>query len=96
MLKKRFFKTKNECEVTFEYAGDADKVVVVYDANDWQPVEMKKNKTGFSVKVRLPMDGRYQYLYLVNGEQWVTDPAADSYEPNEFGGNNAVVETYAG
>ena len=96
MLKKRFFKTKDECEVTFEYADEqAESVAVVCEANDWQPVEMEQLKSGpFKARMRLPLDEKFQFLYLVDGENWVYDSEADDFVRNEFGGRNSVVATY--
>lgn len=95
MLKKRFFKTKDECEVTFEYADEqADNVAVVCKANDWQPVEMDQLKSGpFKARLRLPLDEQVQFLYLVDGDHWVADPQADALVANEYGGQNSVVIT---
>ena len=96
MLKKKYFKTKDECEVTFEYATDsAEAVLLVSEANDWQPVEMKKRKKDgiYYAKMRLDKGGQYQYLYLVDGQNWITDSSADAYVPNEYGGQNGVVDT---
>ena len=45
MLSKRFFKTKDETEVTFEFKHpDAEDVQLVAEFTDWQPVPMKFNK----------------------------------------------------
>lgn len=98
MLKKKFFKTKEECEVTFEITPDgADQVALVLDNNDWTPQAMKQQKNGtFRTKVRLPKGGQFQFRYLVNGEQWTNDDAADAYWGNEFGGENSVVFTSNG
>jgi hypothetical protein len=56
---------------------------------------MKKSKGAFTVKLRLPANGRYQYRYLVNSSEWVNDDAADGYAPNEHGTSNSVVETFS-
>jgi 1,4-alpha-glucan branching enzyme len=97
MLKKKFFKSNEECEVTFEFnTTAAQEVAVVGEFNGWQPVEMKPAKNGpFRTKVRLPKDGRYQFRYLVDGKNWVNDEAADAYWPNEHGTNNGVVFTFS-
>ena len=44
MINKRFFKTKDEVEVTFELAAEqvGQSVAIVADFLDWQPTEMKK------------------------------------------------------
>lgn len=96
MLKKRFFKTKSECEITFEYAAEAQQVALVCESNNWQPIAMErgKNESGpFRVKVRLPKEGQFQFRYLVDNSNWVNDEAADAYWPNEHGSDNGVVFT---
>lgn len=95
MLKKKYFKTKDEYEVTFELASDADTVALVCEVNDWEPIHMKKGKGKFTTKLRLPANGSYQYRYLVNHTDWVNDEAADMYVPNEHGTTNSVVETFS-
>ena len=95
MLKKKFLKTKGECEVTFELAVEnANSVSLVGEFNSWQPVEMKQAKNGpFKTKVRLPKDSQYQFRYLVDEQSWQNDDAADAYWTNEYGSNNSVVST---
>jgi len=45
MLNKRFFKTKDEAEVTFEFSHpEAEQVCLLGEFTDWQPVPMKLNK----------------------------------------------------
>ena len=95
MLKKKYFKTKDVCEVTFEHEVEAKEVALVAESNDWQPIEMKKRRKDgvFYTKVRLPNDGRFQYRYLLNNDSWSNDTAADAYVPNEYGSDNSVVIT---
>ncbi|MFC3033822.1 isoamylase early set domain-containing protein [Pseudoalteromonas fenneropenaei] len=96
MLTKRFFKTKDEAEVTFEHAfPDASSVALVGDFTDWQPVEMKfsKKEGVYKVKQRLPVDQQFSYKYLLDGELWQNDHAADAYVPNGLGGDNSLVNT---
>jgi len=96
MLKKKYFKTSDECEVTFEYKNDSvDNVALVSEVNNWKPVKMKKrSKDGvFYTKVRLPNEGQYQFRYLLEGENWENDEAADAYVANEHGSENSVVMT---
>jgi len=95
MLAKKYFKTKDECEVTFELdAGNAQEAVLVCEANNWEPVAMKKARDGaFRAKVRLPKEGHFQFRYLVDNGNWCNDEAADAYWPNEYGSENSVVFT---
>jgi 1,4-alpha-glucan branching enzyme len=94
MLKKKYFKTKDECEVTFEVENDAaQSVALVSEANGWQPVKMRKRRKDgiYYTKMRLPKEGQLQFRYLVDGHNWLNDNAADAYVANEFGGENSVV-----
>ncbi|MFO7536968.1 MAG: isoamylase early set domain-containing protein [Chloroflexota bacterium] len=96
MIRKRFFKTKDEVEVTFEYTETegVNSVALVSEHNNWQPVEMTPLKRGgFQTKERFPKNGRFQFRYLVNGEMWVNDEDADGYVGNEHGSQNSIVDT---
>lgn len=96
MLIKKFFKTKQEAEVTFELnIAQANKVQLVAEFNDWQPLDMrfiKKDKT-YRAKVRLPKGQQFHFRYLIDDEIWENDHQADAYIPNDFGSENSVVNT---
>lgn len=96
MLKKRFFKTLDECEVSFHLEPeDAQSVALVIESNDWTPIPMKQLKSGpFKTSLRLPLDQQVQFRYLIDGAVWQNDERADAYVPNEFGEENSVVETF--
>jgi 1,4-alpha-glucan branching enzyme len=96
MLTKKFFKTKDEIEVTFEFnRSDVTSAELVADFNDWQAIEMKFNKKtqSFKTKVRLPKDGAFHFRYLLNKTEWENDYKADQYLPNEYGSENSVIST---
>ena len=95
MLKKKYVKSKDEVEVTFELPSAANEAVLVCEVNGWQPVAMKKSKGTFAAKLRLPANGSYQYRFLLNNNEWVNDGAADRYVTNEHGSENSVVDTYS-
>ena len=95
MLKKKYLKSKDEYEVTFQLPTDAEEVALLCEANGWEPVAMKKSKGTFAAKLRLPANGSYQYRYLINSSEWVNDEAADGYAANEHGSTNSVVETFS-
>ncbi|WP_068716246.1 isoamylase early set domain-containing protein [Vibrio tritonius] len=98
MINKRFFKTKDEVEVTFEVEAPetTSHVDIVADFLDWQPEPMKKRgKTQvFKFKTRLPKGAEFQFRYLVDEIEWVNDPKADSYIPNGYGQDNCLVSTH--
>jgi 1,4-alpha-glucan branching enzyme len=97
MLKKKFFKTKDECEVTFEVSVEnADQVALVSEHNGWEPIEMQQVKDGpFRAKIRLPKESKFQFRYLVDGQEWRNDETADAYWTNEHGSENSVISTAA-
>ena len=96
MLIKKYFKTKSEAEITFEFSRDnAESVALVADFNDWQPIAMKFNKKAkvFRTKIRLPKDDDFHFRYLINDNEWENDEQADRYEPNCFGSDDSVIST---
>lgn len=96
MLTKKYFKTKDEADVTFEFTrSDVSTVALFADFNNWQAIEMKFNKKtrSFKTKLRLPKGGIYHFRYLLNNCEWENDYDADQYLPNEFGSENSVVST---
>lgn len=98
MINKRFFKTKDEVEVTFELPQEHanNSVALVADFLDWQPMLMKKvaKSKSFKFKTRLPKDQQFEFRYLIDNERWINDPSADQYKPNGFGEDNGLVHTY--
>lgn len=82
--------------VTFElHAPDAGTVELVGSFNDWAVGEIRlagPDATGhWMVRIPLP-EGRHEYLFLVDGERWITDPKAEIRRPDGFGRTNAVLE----
>ncbi|WP_117236186.1 isoamylase early set domain-containing protein [Vibrio maerlii] len=97
MFKKRFFKTKDEVEVTFQWTKEDDisSVAICGDFSDWQPVAMKLNRQKvFTYKTRLAKDSSFQFRYLINEETWENDHQADDYVWNGLGSDNSVVTTF--
>jgi 1,4-alpha-glucan branching enzyme len=96
MLTKKFFKTKDEAEVTFEFnRSDVKSVKLFGEFNDWQAVDMKFNKKtkSFKAKVRLPKSKDFQFRYLLDDGEWENDYQADHYVANDFGSENSIVST---
>lgn len=99
-LTKKCLKSKPICKVTFkmpkDMAREAGSITVVGEFNNWDIVAtpMKKQKDGsFLVTVDLEVGREYQFRYLIDGEVWVSDPAADRYVFSPFGDcDNAVVQ----
>ncbi|RJQ80128.1 MAG: glycoside hydrolase [Desulfobacteraceae bacterium] len=98
-VKKQYIKEKPLCKVTFRLnkksVGQAKKACVAADFNAWQTdkTPMKPLKNGdFSVTVTLPKGREYQYRYVLDGQNWITDEDAEKYVPAGIGNvENAVV-----
>ena len=82
--------------VSFElHAPDAQTVELAGSFNNWQPgtIELKgPDASGhWTAEVRLP-EGRHEYMFLVDGKEWIVDPDAVAYRDDGFGLQNAVLE----
>ena len=98
MLNKKFFKTKPETEVVFEFSRDDVKSVkLAGEFNDWVPTAMKLDKKSgaFKLKMRLPTEAEFEFKYLLNDAEWENDYQADAYVPNDQGTENSVISTKA-
>lgn len=84
-------------KVTFvlpkEAVENAETVAVLGDFNNWQNgVVLAKQKDGsFKTAVELEKGRSYEYRFLINGEKWENDWAAEAYVPTPFGAFNSVV-----
>ncbi len=88
--------TDDRVAVTFEVrAPTAQRVELVGSFNDWRPGEILlegPDATGhWTATVKLP-PGRYEYVFLVDGHEWLADPRAVAHRPDGFGRENAVIE----
>jgi pullulanase len=75
-------------QVTFQYAGKANRVRVAGSFTSWadNAVEMAKNDKGIW-QLTLPLaPGSYQYKFIIDDNGWMTDPG----NPKEADGNSAL------
>ncbi len=66
--------------------------------NDWSAdadVMRRDAEGGFSTTVDLEAGRAYRFRYLLDGERWDNDWAADAYLPNGFGGDDSVADLTA-
>lgn len=101
VAKKAVAKTEvpavNTSKVTFvlpkEAVENAETVAVLGDFNNWQGgIVLTKQKDGsFKAAVELEKGRSYEYRFLINGEKWENDWAAEAYAPTPFGAYNSVV-----
>ena len=79
------------------HAPGAERVELLGSFNDWQPgdIVLKGPDTSghWTAEVTLP-EGRYEYIFLVDGKRWIADPKAETRRPDGFGRVNTVIEVY--
>jgi len=63
-------------QVTFTYNGSAESVKVAGSFTEWQDgaLEMTETSDGVWELTKKLTNGDYQYKFIVNGDQWITDP----------------------
>jgi anti-sigma factor RsiW len=64
------------------------------DFNGWNPSETPLEPTADGAwTVTLPLEpGRYEYQFVIDGEQWIGDPFAAEQSNDGFGSRNAVLD----
>ena len=83
-------------EVRFElYAPQATSVELLGNFNNWKTGTLQLNgpdPTGHWLTTLHLAEGRYEYLFLVDGVHWIADPKALVLRPDGFGKMNSVLE----
>jgi hypothetical protein len=72
---------------------EASSVEVVGDFNRWQPGTLRLARGG-AARWRLTLNlrpGSYSYKFVVDGKQWICDPAAKAQVDDGFGGRNSLL-----
>ncbi|MFH1231191.1 MAG: isoamylase early set domain-containing protein [Planctomycetota bacterium] len=75
-------------------SSKANSVVVAGTFNDWSINchFLKKVDENGTWIIILPLPpGRYQYMLIINGNQWLTPPEAEEYVKDGFGLINGVI-----
>jgi 1,4-alpha-glucan branching enzyme len=82
--------------IMFRYKNpDAKRVNLVGDFNDWSPTAdpMTDENGDGEYTLFYPLGvGTYAYKFLVDGKNWVADPANPTSEPDGFNGRNSIVK----
>jgi anti-sigma factor RsiW len=90
-LQDRF--AQREVEVVFT-APQAASVTIVGDFNGWDPrrTQMVRSNHAGLWRARLKLaPGVYQYSFVLDGSDWVSDPLAKTMLADGFGGENSVI-----
>jgi hypothetical protein len=81
--------------VRFELrAPDASQVSLAGSFNDWSPegVQLVKNTATGLWTATVPLQpGEHEYLFLIDGSQWIPDPSAHAQVDDGFGQANSVI-----
>lgn len=72
----------------------ARSVSVAGDFNGWNPAQTPMERSdGGMWTATLPLKpGRYQYMFVIDGKQWIADPLAADGTGDGFGSQNAVLD----
>jgi 1,4-alpha-glucan branching enzyme len=71
---------------------EAESVSVSGDFNQWAEPGYKMRRSGQAWLIDLYIPpGKTRYKFLIDGREWVLDPANELWEENEFGTGNSVL-----
>lgn len=87
--------SNSEVWIRFVYFdNEAESMAVAGDFSDWEPVSLNREViddkqvwTGMIPASR----GEHHYMFVKDGEEWITDPLADLQRDDGFGNKNAVI-----
>lgn len=72
---------------------DVEKVTVAGTFNGWDPERTELRRVGGAWMVQLVLPPQtYEYMFVEDGEKWVTDPLAVQTRDDGFGRENAVLD----
>ncbi len=76
-------------------ASEATSVAVAGDFNNWEPQALTPRALGdgetvWTALIPVPR-GEHEYMFVIDGEEWVTDPYALEQRDDGFGAQNAVL-----
>jgi 1,4-alpha-glucan branching enzyme len=98
VIKSRAAKGRARVTFTVDPGAGARAAAVCGEWNGWSAdadVMHRDAGGGFSVTVDLDAGRAYRFRYLLDGQRWDNDWAADAYVRNDFGGEDSVVDLTA-
>jgi len=73
---------------------EASEIAVAGDFSDWEPIPLEKQivegKQLWSGLIPITK-GEHKYMFVKDGEEWLTDPLAEVKRDDGFGNKNAVI-----
>ena len=97
-LDKQPSPTNGTATVTFRIPAEAgaERAELLGEFNNWSPAPMQRLADGgHYVAVELESGQSYRFRYLLDGRRWENDWHADAYVPNEYGGDDSVIDLVA-
>jgi hypothetical protein len=98
MIKSRGANGRSSVTFVLDPRVEATRAAVCGEWDDWSTnaqVMERAAEGGFRLTVELPAGRAYRFRYLLDGERWENDWAADAYVPNGFGGEDSLVDLTA-
>jgi hypothetical protein len=98
VIKSRGAKGKANVTFTVDPQVGAQTAAVCGEWNNWSAgadVMHRDAEGGFSLTVGLDAGQAYRFRYLLDGQRWDNDWAADAYVRNDFGEDDSVVDLTA-
>ncbi len=97
MALKRTRSGQDGTKVTFELPDTVGQTAhVCGEFNGWSttatPLTWRRDGR-FTATLRLEAGRAYRFRYLLDGERWENDCAADGYEANPYGEDDSIVRT---
>lgn len=73
---------------------EAASVSVAGDFNGWNPAQtpLERSDGGMWTATISLKPGRYEYMFVIDGEEWIADPLATEETTDGFGAHNAVLD----
>lgn len=92
--KEEDYESLKRVEFTFEAPAGSESVTVAGTFNDWNtevtPLKRIGNSNIWTTAIALP-PGRYEYKFVVNGDQWHQDPENTERVSDPYGGYNSLL-----
>lgn len=81
--------------IRFVYIDEeASRIAVAGNFSDWEPIELDSRvmngKTVWTALVPVQR-GEHRYMFIRDGEEWISDPLAEIQRDDGFGNKNAVI-----
>lgn len=85
----------DEVWIRFVYIDEeASQIAVAGNFSDWEPIELDSRvmdgKTVWTGLVPVQR-GEHRYMFIRDGEEWISDPLAEIQRDDGFGNKNAVI-----